>query len=286
MGRKVARESHYVSMARVALNLASQQLPRYAHRNSPKRYTQPQLAACVLLAFHLGLSYRDMEEWLLASDKVCAVLGLQEVPDHTTLYRMYRRLRQPDLVAMNASLLTQAGVEEEAILVDSTGFAPTQASAHYRSRSGRDYLHYVKALYAVGAASQFILAWRFDWGPGADMQWLNRLRRSAHRYGKQAANGHARYFLLGDKGFDGKEARPTDLIPPRTGRQRIRREDRSVRAVRVDQARLDGLYGQRWKIETVYSVIKRKSGGTIRSRKPSHQRREVGLKGLAYNIHR
>ncbi len=88
MGRKVARESHYVTMARLAHDLASQQLPRYAHRNSPKRYTQPQLAACVLFAFHLGLSYRDMEEWLLASDQVCAVLGLGEVPDHTTLYRM------------------------------------------------------------------------------------------------------------------------------------------------------------------------------------------------------
>lgn len=66
---------------------------------------------------------------------------------------------------MNAELLARAGVEEEGIAVDSTGLAPTQASAHYRSRSGRDYWHYVKALYAVGTTSQFILAWRFDWGP-------------------------------------------------------------------------------------------------------------------------
>lgn len=46
------------------------------------------------------------------------------------------------------------------------------------------------------------------------------------------------------------------------------------------QARLDGIYGQRWKRETVYSVIKRKLGDAIRSRSTRLRFREVFVKGL------
>ncbi len=53
----------------------------------------------------------------------------------------------------------------------------------------------------------------------------------------------------------------------------------------VSAARLDGLYGQRWKAETVNSVIKRKFGDDIRSRKVSRRRCEPIVKGLIYNIH-
>ncbi|MEM3434173.1 MAG: hypothetical protein QXP27_08355 [Candidatus Methanomethyliaceae archaeon] len=74
------RESRYVTVARIAYHLAQEVLPRYSHPKSPHRYTLPQLAACVLLMFYLRLSYRDMEEWLLATDKVCAVLELKRVP--------------------------------------------------------------------------------------------------------------------------------------------------------------------------------------------------------------
>ena len=62
--------------------------------------------------------------------------------------------------------------------------------------------------------------------------------------------------------------------------------ERKARADLVSQAWLDGLFGQRWKTETVNSVIKRKFGDTIRSRKRSLQRREPIIKGLVYNIHR
>lgn len=61
---------------------------------------------------------------------------------------------------------------------------------------------------------------------------------------------------------------------------------RQARAELVAQARLDGLYGQRWKSETVNSVIKRKFGETIRSRIWFLQHREALIKGLVYNIHR
>jgi hypothetical protein len=54
----------------------------------------------------------------------------------------------------------------------------------------------------------------------------------------------------------------------------------------VSQDQLDGLYGQRWKVEIVYSVIKRIFGNTIRSRSLALQTREPIVKALIYNLQR
>jgi hypothetical protein len=77
------RESRYVTVAKIAYRLTKQALPKYSHAKSPHHFELPQLAACVLMMFYLNKSYRDMEEWLLATDKVCQALGLSRIPDHT-----------------------------------------------------------------------------------------------------------------------------------------------------------------------------------------------------------
>jgi hypothetical protein len=43
---------------------------------------------------YLNYTYRDLEEWLLATDQVRQVLQLTRVPDHTTLYRTFAKLSQ------------------------------------------------------------------------------------------------------------------------------------------------------------------------------------------------
>jgi hypothetical protein len=54
----------------------------------------------------------------------------------------------------------------------------------------------------------------------------------------------------------------------------------------VATARLDELDGQHWKGDTVRSVIKRKTGDTIRSLLPRNQRLEPGHMGLVSNLYR
>ena len=138
----------------------------------------------------------------------------------------------------------------------------------------------------VGSTTQLILAWFYGLGPGgADAHYLDRWRQRARPYAPLVAR-RRNYVLIADKGFDGKQARPTDFIRPRRGQHPIRRADRQLRADLTDMAALDGFMGQRWKAETVFSVIKRLMGDTIASRLPLHQRREVALKGIVYNLHR
>jgi hypothetical protein len=280
-----ARESRYVKVARIAHRLTQQALPRYSHPKSPHHFTLPQLAACVLLMFYLDFSYRDMEEWLLASDQVCQALELSRIPDHTTLQRTYKKLHMLDFEKMKNQLLDENGVDEEGIAADSTGFSPGQASLYYQTRTGRLYQRWAKGVYAVGTGSQFILAWRSGWGPGSDVAYLPGLRRDARRYGHYQGKNKA-WVMMADSGFDGQAVQEDELVPPVRRGGNLLNPERRARADLVSQARLDGLFGQRWKTETVNSVIKRKFGDTIRSRKRSLQRREPIIKGLVYNIHR
>lgn len=279
------RESRYVKVARIAYHLTQEALPRYSHPKSPHHYTLPQLAACVLLMFYLDLSYRDMEEWLLATDQVRQALELPKVPDHTTLQRTFKKLRMVDFEKMKNRLLDEQGVDEESVAADSTGFSPGQASLYYLTRKGRLYHRWAKGVYAVGTRSQFILAWRSGWGPGSDGPYLSGLRRDARRYGRYRGRRKA-WVMIADAGFDGQAVRADDLVPPVRRGGHLVHPERRARADLVAHARLDGLFGQRWKSETVHSVIKRKFGDTLRSRKRSLQRREPIIKGLVYNIHR
>ncbi len=284
--KKKKHESRYVQYTHLVYGLTKMVLPRYRHRNSPHTYTQPQLVACVFIGFYLDRSYRDLEDWLLASDKICQVLELEEVPSYSTLCRSFQQLPMAQLRVLMHSLLRWLGVNESAMIVDSTGLMTSHASRHYLSQTGRVMSDYVKAFYVVGADSQYIVGWHYARGPGgADAQYLNRLRRAAHPYAMKHA-GRREWILLADKGFDGPQARADDLIAPRQGQHPVVRQDRRRRLDLTGQARLDGFLGQRWKIETVISVMKRKSGDTLRACSSRLHRHEVALKALVYNLHR
>lgn len=276
----IKRESKYIVVARIAYRLCEQVVAPYAHPKSPHRFTQPQLLACVLLMFYVRKSYRDMEEWLLASDSICRELKLNEIPDHSTLNRTYKRVRIKLLEDLQHRLLAELQPHELGIAVDTTGYSPTQASMHYLARCGRKYDYFYKGGYAVGIESQLILASLSGQGPGADTVFLKPLRRKARRYGQRG-----RWMLLADRGFDAASVCPGDLIPPIRRGGVLKQPSRIEREELVCAARLDGFFGQRWKVETVHSVIKRKFGDDIRSHKPSRRYREPIVKGLIYNIH-
>ncbi len=91
--------------------------------------------------------------------------------------------------------------------------------------------------------------------------------------------------MLADAGFDGQSVQDGDLIPPIRRGGNLIDPERKARSDWVSAARLDGVYGQRWKTETVNSVIKRKFGDAIRSRLRSLHNREPLIKGLIYDIH-
>jgi hypothetical protein len=224
-------------------------------------------------------------KWLLATDQVRQALQLTRVPDHTTLYRTFAKLSQAQWQQLNDALLQHLQVNEMTVAVDTTGFRNDTASAYYQSRRGNTRRAWHKGGFVVGIESQLIVGMRVGRGPGSDAKWLAPLRAQARRYVVRKGRS-ARFWLLADAGFDGRDVEWTDVVPPIRRGGRLRAWSRVLRAALVERAKASGLYGQRWKVETVISVIKRKFGDGVRSRGLRLARREVLAKGVAYNLHR
>jgi hypothetical protein len=83
-----------VRLARMALAAAQEALPDYAHTNSPHKFTQPQLFACLVLKDFFKIDYRGLctrlREWL----ELREALGLTHVPHYSTLAHAEKRITQ------------------------------------------------------------------------------------------------------------------------------------------------------------------------------------------------
>src|SRR5271155_281795 len=87
-------------VAREALAVGCKGLRPYAHKYSPKLYTQPQLFACLVLKTFLKTDYRGVCVFLRDLTDLRATLGLRGVPHFTTLQKAsgrwlrFRRIRR------------------------------------------------------------------------------------------------------------------------------------------------------------------------------------------------
>jgi len=127
---------------RAALDVAKQALPAYSHQCSPKKFTHPQLFACLVLKNFLKTDYRGVTAHLQDCFSLQKVLDLQQVPHYTTLQKAAKRL----LLSASAKKLLDATVRKQLgrrhrvplAAIDSTGLECTAASASrtrmFRSR--------------------------------------------------------------------------------------------------------------------------------------------------------
>src|SRR5262245_54210836 len=87
-----------VRAAALALAVAADELPPYSCPKSPRRFTQPQLLACLVLKAYLRQTYRGIADLLGVADDLRRALGLTRVPDYSTLQRFADRAVSPDLI--------------------------------------------------------------------------------------------------------------------------------------------------------------------------------------------
>jgi len=80
------------AVALAALATARRALPEYAHRYSPKKFTQHQLFACLVLKNFLRTDYRGLAAHLEDHPSLLATLELKQVPHFTTFQKASHRL--------------------------------------------------------------------------------------------------------------------------------------------------------------------------------------------------
>ena len=273
-------------------------LPEYAHKFSPKTYTQPQLFACLVLKEFLRRDYRGIEELLIDTPELAAVIELKQVPDHSTLQKAAKRLLRTEfasgLLDMTVRLGKFLGKLDSTVplaALDGTGLESRHASAYYvrRKAKGQDfkqsltYKHFPKAGIVCDCRSHMILSIVPERGPGSDARHFQRAFDQAQRRIRFAA-------LAADAGYDGEHnhvyARSRGvrtLIPPLIGRPTKKPPSGYWRRM-MKRVLPRSRYGQRWQAETTNSMLKRLLGSALRARTYWSQCRETVLRGLTLNI--
>lgn len=278
--------------ARVALQVAARVLPPYRTRFSKHQFTQPPLLAVLCLMRYEDWTFREAEVRLREHPELRAALQLRAVPDYTTLYRFLRRL-DDDTVERGLSetvrRLRRRRRRPVAVAVDGTGLSFSSVSTFFVQRleqqaqgARRPRRHYLKWLIVADVQQQILLAQRARQGPGWDTRSLPGLLDAA---GQRAPIR----LVLADAEFD-CEANHQHVRQRLGAVSIIPAKHRGVPngAIRNQMYRAfpEKRYRQRAKVETIFSVVKRKLSSRAPGRSLSIQIRQALLLGLTYNLYR
>lgn len=283
-------------LAAAAYRIARDALPEHGHRYSPKKYTQPQLLVCLALRVFFKTEYRGIVEILNDWPELCQVFELETVPHFTTLQKASKRL----LRFTTAERLLDSTIEAiqpdrhvALAAMDSTGLEARHISRYFVSRKrckelatheNTYYRRWPKLAILCDCRTHAILSVITARGPGVDInQFGNILKPAAEKVFIDQ--------LLADAGYDSEAnhqyAREVhhieSIIPAKHGRPSPKPFRGKYR--RLMQQEFDAkTYGQRWQVETVFSMIKRNQGDALRARTYWSQNREMMLKVLTHNI--
>ena len=95
-----------IALARAALEVGRAALPAYSHSCSPRKFTQHQLFALLVLRQFFRLDYRALVQWLHRWKELRDVLGIERVPHYSTLcYAEDRLLKKKGPIASLMQLL-------------------------------------------------------------------------------------------------------------------------------------------------------------------------------------
>lgn len=287
------------AVARVAYAIAQQSVPSYSHTKSPHKFTQPQLITILVLKEFFKADYRGITEILTDSSDLRAVIELTVVPHYTTIQKAAHRLTKKDtLDRLTKRILTaaqQAGTLKQRVAlaaVDSTGFESHHTSAYFVRRKAKGaestqtttYTRFPKIGILADCASYFALAGIPSYGPRPDViHWKRAICEAERRV--------AMTTLVADAGYDGEPSHRfareehgiRSIIPNRVGRPTTKLPTgkyRRIMATRFPKT----LYGQRWQIETINSIIKRRLDSFLRARSYWTQMRELMLRLFTYNV--
>ena len=281
--------------ARVALDVACAVLPPYRTRFSKHQFTQPQLLAVLCLMRYEDWTFREAEVRLREHGELRAVLRLSRVPDYTTLYRFLRRLTEDTIDGVLGESVRRLrrsqrrGRRRACVAVDGTGLSQQAVSTYFirrieqHSRGMTRCRHWLKWLVVVDVDRQIILAQRARQGPRCDTRALPGLVDAA---GRTTPIG----LVLADAEFDSEQNHRH--IRQRLGAHSVipanRRRGAPEAEIRRQMYRAfpRQLYRQRAKVETVFSVVKRKLSAKAPGRSLPTQLLQALLLGLAYNLYR
>jgi hypothetical protein len=278
--------------ARIALEVATRVLPPYRSRFSKHQFTQPSLLAVLCLMRYEDWTFREAEVRLREHGELREALRLTQTPDYTTLYRFLQRLEDDSIDRALGETVRRLRRRRSARVtagVDGTGLSHNAVSTFFirrmeqHARGMTQHRHWLKWLIVAELRQQIVLAQRARQGPWGDTRALPALVDAA---AARAPLGE----VLADAEFDSEanhqhirqRCGAFSIIPALRGRGVPNGTIRNQMYRRFPRKR----YAQRAKIETIFSVVKRKLSSRAPGRILALQIRQALLLGLTYNLYR
>lgn len=263
-------------------------LPKYRSKYSKKTFSSWQLLALLVLRAKSRVSVEDfIEQWLPCSTKLHDVLGLKRLPTASCMRKFARRLKAGWLHKALAGCPAFLDADLLTVGIDGTGNSKQRGSKHYYRRIGqrttkRDF---VKVVGLADMKSQLLIAVK-----------IRKKTRHDNVDFKPCVNKAARAVkidvVLGDKGFDAQKNHTLVhkhgalFIAPLKNADvpiwRTKGEDRKKLKRYFPKKK----YNQRSKCETIFSVVKRKTGDFVTAVRFGMQKIELLCRFLAYNVDR
>lgn len=293
-------------VAREALAAGTAALAPYSHKFSPRKFTQPQLLACLVLKKFFKTDYRGIAVILKEHSDLRLILGLTVVPHFTTIQKASARLLSLSNFRqlLRRTLRRVMGRRRKVAVAasDSSGFSCGHASRYYVNRRAKGqnrrekpaqsttYKRYAKLELVLDTATHMILGALGGHGPAPDVDRLIPLMAAVDPSLKLAK-------LVADAGYDSEPnhvfarigCRMQSLMPALHGRKgkgppagRWRRRMRRVLATRHRRRSVG--YTRRAQAETGFSMIKRRQGESVAARTPDTQTDELCLMVLTHNL--
>lgn len=273
----------------------------YSHVYSPHKFTQPQLFACLVLKDFEKKDYRGVCQLLEDCTDLRDAIGLKTVPHYTTLQKASRRLLKHkhvrQLVDDTVRRIRKRSKTVKYAAADSSGFDAHHASRYFILRTqayqkGKEpkkqttYRHYGKLMLIVCTATHAILAAVASRGPTPDVAELDTVLM-------ELAPSQKLKHLLADAGFDSahnhallREDHGISTIPPDAGRASKDPDALPTNYYRrLMKTRFNTkAYRKRPQAETVFSMLKRNLGSSLRGRTHWSRCRDLYLRALTHNI--
>jgi Transposase DDE domain len=281
------------AIARIALEIGQAALPPYAHKFSPRRYSQAQLFTCLVLRQFFRTDYRGIVQLLSDWPDLRAAIALARVPHYPTLcYAQRRLLKTRPFHALQRQVFQRARSKglwpaRPTGIIDATGLEARHVSRYYVDRKG--YRRFRRRRWpkvtVVGEAHTHLIGGAtISWGPSQDSPQLPATVR-------QAATQARWERLLGDRAYDAEHNHQlcreevgirSTVIPLNSRGARKWPQTRYRRQMK--RRFLKRIYRQRWQVESLFSRHKRGLGATLRARKWSAQKQECLVRILTHNL--